>query len=415
MTPLVRFLFLPLILLSLGGCAVPQSQQPILKTVSPGTLMWVDELPVLIVKGDPYDMGYQHGTLLRNQVRASVNNMMGFADQQIKIPLIGRWMVRRALMHAWNQMAPFVPEKYLDEMKGLADGAGIPLETLQMVHALPERMAAMCASAAVTGAATRDGTFIHIRNLDWAIQSDVQRYAALFVFYPEGAHPFISVGWLGFVGVVSGMNDQEISVSEIGAETVDVTLKGTPMAFLLRQVLEESSDLDQAAAVIQSAARTGGYNYLFADARKKKAIVLETTHTHAALFSVDKEPSNSYTVPIRNAIFRSDWAIDPAIRDLQKAARGNPHAAGTESPAGCTSYDLRYRGLGLLLNLFFGRIDPEIAMSIARAIAPKSNIQSVVFSAPWMWVANASGRQPAALRKYIQIDALGLLSDQEKN
>ncbi len=348
---------------------------------------------------------------MRKQVRASVANALVFADRHGGIPFLGKRMARRRLEKAWRQMEPFVPQGYLEEMKGLADGANIPLKSLQEVHALPELMATTCASFAASGQATKDGQLIQIRNLDWAIQSDVQKYAAVFVYHPSGGISFVSVGWLGFIGAVTGINEQGISIGEIGAKTTDASLKGIPMPFLLRQVLEESTHLENAVAIIQTATRTGGYNYLFADATAKKAVALETTHGHCAVFWMNQEPKDSFSVPVENAILRSDFALDPQVRDLQLACKGDPSKPGVESPEGSGAYDVRYRGQGLLIRHFYGAIDPEVAMAIARAIAPRTNIQSVVYAFPQMWVANAVDRRPAVMGTFQQIDLEELLKN----
>jgi hypothetical protein len=372
-----------LFLLLIAGCAGPEKAVPILDTVPSGKLQWIGEMPVLRLRGSPYEMGYQHGTLLRRQVRASVGNILGFADRQLKVPGLGRMVARRRLDRAWRQMRPHVPERYLEEMQGLADGAGIPLKTLQRIHALPDLTSVTCASSAVAGAATRDGRLIQIRNLDWAIQSNVQRYAALIVHEPKGRRPFVNIGWLGFIGVLSGISQAGISVAEIGAETMDANLRGVPMPFLLRRVLEESDNLEQAAKIIETGPRTVGYNYLVADAKAREAVALETTRQHSALFRMEE-----------GCLIRSDYALDPVVRGLQ-----------TEKvPEKTSAYKVRYRGQTELLERFRGKIDPEIAMAVARAIAPSSNIQSVVYAYPQLWVASAYRRQPAAQGAYLQVD-----------
>ena len=351
---------------------------------------------------------------MRRHVRASVANAIAFAGKEAGIPVIGAWFAHRALDRAWRRMAPFVPPTLQEEMEGLADGAGIPLKTLQRVHALPELMAATCSSFAAFGKATSDGRLIHMRNLDWAIQSNVQRYAAIVVQHPEGKHSFVSIGWLGFIGVVSGINDQGISVAEIGAKTTDVVLEGIPMPFLLRRVLEESDDLEKAVGIVRTVPRTGGYNYLFAGAQAQKAVALETTRNQCAVFWADQEPTVPFSLLVPNALFRSDWALDPAVRDLQLASRGHPNRPGLESPEGSTAYQVRYVGQGLLLRAFSGRVSPEVAMSIARAIAPSSNIQSAVFAYPELWVATAAGRRPAAMRHYFTVDLRDLFAGADR-
>lgn len=361
-------------------------------------------MPVLHLRGSPYEMGYQHGSLLRREVRDSVENILAFADSHLTMPGLGRIIVRRKLDRTWRMMKPHVPERYLEEMQGLADGAGIPLQLIQRVHALPDLTAVACANAVVKGAAVKNGRLIHIRNLDWAIHSNVHRYAALIVHEPDGKKPFLNIGWLGFVGVLSGISKDGISVGQIGAETIETGLKGTPMPFLLRRVLEESDRLDQAVKIIETGPRTVGYNYLIADAKTKNAVALETTRKRCAVFWLGKEPHHPDALRVENGILRSDLAMDPLVRDLQLACFGNPHRLGKESPGGSSAYEVRYRGQALLLNQFYGKIDPEIAMAIGAAIAPSSNIQSVVYAYPQVWVATAFRRRPAAQGAYQQVD-----------
>jgi len=341
-------------------------------------------MPVLKLSGSPYQMGYQHGTLLRREVRASVKNILAFADQQLKVPGLGRLVARRRLDRAWKQMQPHVAERYLEEMQGLSDGARIPLKTLQRIHALPDLTSVACASSAVAGPATQDGRLIQIRNLDWAIGSNVQRYAALIVYEPTGKRPFVSIGWLGFIGVLSGISRSGISVAQIGAETQDSNLGGLPMPFLLRRVLEESDDLKQAVKIIETGPRTVGYNYLVADAKARSAVALETTRQHSAVFWMDSQ----------SRLVRADYPLDPVVRGLQVE----------KSPEKTKAYQVRYRGQAQLLEKFYGKINPEIAMAIASAIAPSSNIQSVVYAYPQLWVASAYRRRPAAWGAYLQVD-----------
>lgn len=397
------------VMLLLSGCAA-SVQKPILQTIPVGKIRWVGDLPVLYLRGTPYEMGYQHGSLLRNEVRASVKNILAYADRQVGVPGLGRLWARRALDRAWRRMKPYVPERTLEEMEGLADGAGISIRDLQRVHALPELTSAACASFAAAGPATVDGKLIQIRNLDWAIQSDVQRYAALFVHHPVRGHAFVNIGWLGFMGVISGISDRGISVSEIGAESAEAGLDGVPMPFLLRRVLEDSDGLKEAVEILRAGPRTVGYNYLFADAGAKQAVALETNRNRCAVFWMGQEPQVSSAVGVPDALFRSDWALDPDVRDRQLACRGDPKQPGLELPAGSTAYDIRYRGQGLLLQQFHGRIDPEVAMAIAATIAAKNNIQSIVYAYPQLWIATARGRRSAAQEGYQGFDLKDLFS-----
>ena len=386
--------------LLIAGCAAPPKQVPIFNTVPSGRIIgWTGEAPVIRLYGTPYEIGYQHGSLMRREVRASVNNILSYADRQLKVPGLGRLIARRKLDQAWRLMKPHVPDRYLEELKGLSDGAGIPLRSLYQVHALPDLTSVVCANSAVAGAATTDGSLIHIRNLDWAIKSGVQGYSAIFVVESKGQRPFVNLGFLGFIGVLSGINRNGLSVGQIGAETVDTNLRGVPMPFLQRRVLEECEDLPAAARLIEKGPRTVGYNYLIADAKARSAVALETTRQNFAAYWMKGE-----------SLVRSDYALDPVVRALQLACKGDPSRPGLESPTGSSAYEVRYRGHEALLDRFKGKIDPEVAAAIAAAIAPSSNIQSVVYAYPQVWVAVARGKTPAARRTYRQLDLEELFS-----
>lgn len=363
-----------------------------------------DGLPIVYLAGTPHDIGYQHGVLLREQVRATVSQVLGYFRHALKIPGVRALAVNLWLAAAWRDARPFIPPAYLEELTALSEGSGVPLRELYRLHAIPDRTYS-CSNLAAWGRATAGGRLIHLRNLDWNMRAGLQRSAVLFVVRPAGKHAFVSAGWAGFIGVLSGINDRQISVGQVGAQTQDLTFKGEPMAFLMRRVLEEADDVDDAATRVISARRTVGTNYVFADAQAKRGIVVETTAHHARVFEANDpaERGVGYARPIADAVFRADAAMDPIIRDRQIASHGNPRQPGLEAPGG-SAYEVRYLGQAAGIRAHFGTLDGVIAQTIAAAVAPNSNIQSVVFAWPELWVANAQGMTPAAKTRYHHFD-----------
>ena len=355
---------------------------------------------IIHLSGTPYELGRQHGEQLREEVRASVTRILGYFRRYLRIPVLGGWAVNWWLDAAWRQSAPFLPPDAQEELRGLADGSGVPLRELWRLHAIPDRTYS-CSNLAAWGRATAGGRLIHVRNLDWNIDAGIQRFAVVFVVRPNGKHAFINVGWAGFIGVLTGVNDEQLSIGQIGAETVDVTFRGEPMAFVMRQVLEGADDVDGAAAFIRQAQRTVGVNYVIADANAKWAVVLETTHRYARRFEANDPTEHGvrYARPMADAVFRADTAMDPVIRDRQIASDGDPRRPGLEKPGG-SAYDIRYLGQAAGLQAHYGALNPESAQAIARAVAPDSNVQSVVFAWPDLWVANAQDDTPAARTTY---------------
>ncbi len=368
----------------------------------PGLLRFHENLPVLKLTGSPYHKGFEEGRLLKKEIHIAVRDIFRYFRKKLPIPLLNRPIINRSLDHAWKEMEPYVSYDEYEQMRGLAEGADVSFKIIKRLHAMPEVYPTWCANGAFWGKATADGRLIAIRNLDWNREMGIQRFAAIKFYENPGGQNYVNIGYYGFTGVLSGVNEKGISVGQIGATSKDETMKGVPMPFLLKRVLSEASGLEDAVKIFERSDRTRGYNYVIADATAKRAVAIESTWHHLEIFR-DQDPDElevSYAFPIENAVFRGDPAINPSIRNLQWASKGNPKKPGLETPAG-SAYEIRYKKQGALVKESFGKITPETAKTIAREIAPKSNIQSVIYTFPDFWVANATEDTPAAQTEYI--------------
>ena len=370
----------------------------------------VNGLRIVRLEGEPYELGRQHGEALREEVRASVSQILGFFRGYLRVPWVSALAVNWWLDLAWAQAFPFVPADVLQELRGLSAGSGVPLQELFRLHAIPDRTYS-CSNFAAWGRATDGGRLLHVRNLDWNIKAGLQRFPVVFVVRPRGKQAFVNVGWAGFIGVLTGVNETGLSIGQVGAETAEATFRGEPMVFLMRRVLEEAGGVDEAASLIRRARRTVGVNYVVADARAKRAVAVETTSRRVRVFEADDPAEHGvrYARPMPDAVFRADIAIDSGIRERQLASGGDPRRPGLEDPSG-SAYEVRYLGQAAGLRAHFGDLDAEAAREIARTVAPGSNIQSVVFAWPKAWIANADGATPAAQTTYHPLDVKALLT-----
>jgi hypothetical protein len=383
------------------SAAPPATAEPRVETV--------DGLKVVFLEGSAYDMGRQHAKLLGNDVERTIVTVLSYFRSYLKIPWIGGLAVDWWLDRSWGASMPHLATDSLEELQGLSDGSGVPLKELWRMHAVPDRTYA-CANFAAWGRATDGGRMLHLRNLDWNIGAGVQQHPAVFVVQPKGKRAFVSAGWAGFIGVLTGVNERGVSIGQVGAETADVDYRGVPMPFLMRRVMEESDGLDEAVQIITAGPRTVGINYVIADAPARRAVTIETTRTFAVVFEADdvKEHAIDYARPVPDCVFRADTAIDRAVRERQLASGGQPTRAGLEPPTG-SAYSTRYLGQAAGLLAYYGTLDVARAQEVARAIAPDSNVQSVVIAWPELYVANARGTDKAAAQPYVRIEAGRLL------
>ncbi len=359
----------------------------------------IDGTKVLHLKGTPYEMGFQRGVLLKDVIHHSLarfDELLELAKKEVGLP---KFAAKLILDVTWRLCSPHIPLRYSRELEGIADGAGVNLQDLRRVHVVSVITERGCSSFAVWGKATADGKMYHGRNFDWIMEAGIQDTAVTFCYEPQGLNSFVSVGYACAIGVLSGMNNRKVSIAQIGATNKDRRIDGTPLEFLLRQILEECSTLDQVTEIIQKARHTVGYNYVIADGDENRALAYETCAHHVAIFT-DNDPRETveYAIPIENAVMRADEAMDPTIRSLQTCANA------PNMPYGSNSYDHRYKGMATRIKENYGKIDQNIALEILKAVAMvNTNLHSVLYCPTdlELWVAHAKGTEDAAKQPYV--------------
>ena len=345
-----------------------------------GWLEMVDGYPVLHLKGTHYEMGYQHGALLKEHVIANLNYIvlekgtqtLEFGPLKIKPREIIDGIVRG--------QKKYVPTKYHDEMAGLAAATGMSLKDIMAGNFLPELF--HCSGFAVMNSATKDGTLYHGRVLDYAIDWKLQEHAVLIIAEPTGGIPFVNVTYAGFIGSVTGMNANHVSIGEMGGGGLG-HWQGVPMAFLVREVLETAPDLDAAIAVFRDKPRTCQYFYVIADGKTNRAVGMEASWDTFTLI----KPGESHA--------RLPDPVDDAV---------------------LLSAGSRYKELVKRAKDSHGKFEAESALRLMDCpVAMKSNLHNALFEpkSTKLWVANASAdKKPAADQKYHAFQLSELLTRQ---
>ena len=370
-----------------------------------GYVETIEGTTVLHLRGTPYEMGYQHGALAKEKakkVEAGFNQLLERAKQEVGLPTFASKLI---LDVVYRLSMKHIPGRLQREMEGIADGAGIDLQTIHRLHAVSEVTERHCSVFAVWGKATQDGKMYFGRNLDWMMDSGMQDAAALILYEPEekGMIPFASAGYVGLVGVLSAMNMDGVAIGQIGAVSRDQSFAGLPLMLVMRRVVEECHNVDEATAILTKVKRTVGYNYVVADAKANTARAYETCAHHCAVFK-DNDPKETaeYALPIENAVFRADEAMDPTVRSFQTCSKGYPNL-----PYGCNSYDHRYKGMATRINDNYGKIDSTIALEITKAVAMRdANLHAVMCNVTdrQMWVAHAKGAEDAWKQPFIKYE-----------
>ena len=344
-----------------------------------GFLEEIDGRRVLHVSGTPYEMGFQHGRLLRDEIQTLVHVLLvekaaGETIELGNLKVEPKGMIR-SLAEGQRQ---FIPDRYFEELQGVSDGSGVPLDDIVVCNFIPELF--HCSGFALGGSSTKDGTLLHGRVLDYGTDWRLQEFAVLIVARPTGLVPFVNVTYAGFIGSVTGMNAEQISIGEMGGRGLG-HWAGVPMAVLVRRVLEEASTLDEASAIFRDSPRTCEYFYVIADGESGDAIGMEASwYAFRTVAMGESHPRLPIAVPDAVILSANDRYTE-LVRRVQEG---------------------------------FGTFDASSAFRLMdRPVAMSSNLHNALFepASSRFWVSNASrDGQPAATQPYHEYRLTELLS-----
>jgi hypothetical protein len=335
------------------------------RTWGKGRLTFVDGNRVLIAKGSHTEIGEAHGALLTKEIRKMIDATLYTVGW---VYTIGKkkWFIDE-MRGAYNRLEAFIPAKYQEEMAALSKTSGFPLEEIRLTNVFPALF--HCSGFALFNDATINGQLLHGRVLDYMTGIGLQYHAVVFILKPIGSYAFANIGYAGFIGSVSGMNDQKVAFGEMGGRG-EGDWDGMPMAFLMRAGMEQTSTLDEALTLFRDTPRTCEYFYVISDGKIPDARGLATT---PSLFEVI-EPNQLHEKlphPVKDAVLMS---------------------AGD-----------RYEKIVERVKHNYGKYDEEKAIRLMdRPVAMKSNLHNVLFAPQTLefWVANAGANTPAANEPY---------------
>lgn len=242
-------------------------------------------LTVLYLKGTPYEMGYAHGALCKNEVRY-------IARDVARLMMAGMQVTPEKVDAIWALYAKHMRPEYLEELRGLADGAGLDLKDVERFHAIPDISEWHCTFFAAAGStAAKDGP-VQIRALDYETKAGIQKYPALIVEQPDTGVPFVNVTWLGHCGLVTGMNAAGIAMSEIGDDwdKDNDNFDGRPLNYVMRDSVQFARNLDEAVNLVKDGPRTTSLLYCLTSGRENQVRALQTSRTQCRVYSSENLP-----------------------------------------------------------------------------------------------------------------------------
>lgn len=184
------------------------------------------------IEGEAYECGRQHGARLQAAIRQNVEAYLRLIESR------RGWGRERALgaAEAYLPLIQAHAPKLLEEMRGLADGAGCALVEVLLLNTRSELMAAAdeCTALAAAPEATGDGQVLLGQNWDWYTAIEAEP-VVLHIRQP-GKPEVLTLVEAGQVGKI-GLNSAGLGVCLNFLEHADRG-QGLPLHVILRQMLD---------------------------------------------------------------------------------------------------------------------------------------------------------------------------------
>jgi hypothetical protein len=267
---------------------------------------------VLHIEGEPYERGYQHGRLMAPEIAAYVCCFA--AVQNHSAPNEGWHQVRRLVNALFLRR---YEKEYLEEMKGIADGAAAagarydnrPIDFVDIVainswpevdfldsaleatptglegmrfpgrepRAMPAPTPMHCSAFAATGPATTDGKVV-IGHITMFGLYPSNYYNVWIDVKPSRGHRVLIQGYPG--GIQSGLdyylNDAGIVITETTLAQTKFDIDGKSESSRIRQAMQYADTIDKAVEILKIA-NNGLYTneWLLADVKTNEIAMFE--------------------------------------------------------------------------------------------------------------------------------------------
>ena len=267
---LVGFLVAPLLALGVGGCSgAPEQTASVVHASAVAAPSAPDEpfpLPVIELSGDGAALGAGHGKAMRERI-------LELHDQYLE-RYFSNSVQRTVAMGVASMFESHIAPAHVAETRALAEASSVDYRQMLLAQCfLDLSPMTACSTVTLPADASPDGVGRFGRNLDFPSFNIADKYTVVLVVRPEGKHAFASIAWPGMVGVLSGMNEHGLAVSNMEVSRGTRLPVAMPYTLLYRSVLENCRTTEEAIAFLEKTPRQTANNLMVMDAAGERAVV----------------------------------------------------------------------------------------------------------------------------------------------
>lgn len=236
-------------------------------------------IPVFEAEGTNYEIGFAVGSKAKKQVLTCIQSYKDQFEAFVGLP----WDKAKQLAQQYKPIIEEYNHDYIDEMQGIADGAGVTFDDILLLNCRSEVVLRNaedatpdgCTAIAVTPERTRDGGTLLGQNWDW---KPSQRDAMIIVKIKQTANDRPNLVLLTEAGIIGkyGMNSAGLGFCFNAMAVNDFPHGALPLHIALRGAMD-SQNLCEAITSVTKKQLGCAVNFLIAS-RDGEAVDIEVSN-----------------------------------------------------------------------------------------------------------------------------------------
>ena len=401
------------------------------KSFHQGRLFRRGGIRVLSLKGDDFEMAFQHGRLLQSETaEGALPETAALLEKSVRnilpdIPVVTSSVVDYFYRNYTDKILQYAiknkggdPNQILLEAYGLAEGAQISADTvirgvlgpesLQVV--LGERFkgnkllpaagsANSCTDFVVRGEVTAQGEMVIGRNTDYPLNGFFDKFPTILYYHPtNGAQKHLSVTSAGLhnAGVI-GYNESGLFIGVHTIPTAEVSTSGNPVFLVGQEVMRYAKTFDEAVAIFEKYKPAAGWTYTLASVYENRIASIELTNKRISV----RESKGGYYAQSNH--FRTPQMLDANL-ELNASVTEDSQARliRAEQLIRQNQGSFSVEEAVKVLSDKFDPINGEIK-GFGNVIAVHTTLSSAVFDPARGRLFMASGMGPVSLTPYVEL------------
>ncbi|MGO3811519.1 C45 family autoproteolytic acyltransferase/hydolase [Mesonia sp.] len=290
----------------------------------------------MYVEGDALERGVAIGSLTKELINKQEKIFMDKVEGMVSSPSYFNFLSK--LVNWYNRkLYKHIKEEYKEEIYGISRFSSSTYESFadpyilklylhgahDIGHALKDLMLVGCTSFATWGEHTQDGELLIGRNFDFYVGDEFAEEKIIAFINPDEGQKFMMYTWPGFIGVVSGMNANGITVTiNAGKSKIPLVAK-TPIALLTREILQYATTTQEAIEIAKSREVFVSESIMVGSAKEKKAILIEVSPHNFGVYDVKNSSQLVCSNHFQSEAFSQDKRNLKTIENSHTQARFN--------------------------------------------------------------------------------------------